>query len=542
MGLLAGILSKDQSDISEFLYKMAFKLRHRGNSSLCLLAKDAMGWQSIICKSLKEILETKASFGIVGSHLILDTKNETIPYVDCQENDYLLLDGRIFNNQQIQNEMKEKHRGNLNNSGIIIHFVEELLKKNYKIPEILKKLFNLIEGMYAGTLILKDQVFLFRDLIGIKPLYLNFGPKYIAFASEKKALWIAGFKQNIKPLIPGYVVRITERGFPTIYNRVFNNRGIDKQPLQYYCNILLKLLNDNLLKLEPKNPFYLLLSGGIDSSLLAAALKSKDIKFNSLVIGSERSKDIPAAQDVANFLDLPLEIKKFDVTELEKIIPLLIYSLESTDEKKINIAFPLFFASNYLQDKGYKVIFTGQGADEIFGGYERHEIKFKEDPNSFQGSLWEDIKNLPRVNLQRDDAVSMANTVELRLPYLNRRFVEFCMQIPPSFKIKPPIRKFILRQVGKKIGLSDKIIQIPKRAIQFSSGSYEILKKLAKKYGFTKNFALNNGFFSPTQLFIDSLSYFIGFPNIEPKVIKFMEKSSIKWPESFFKYKNIVNS
>ena len=155
--------------------------------------------------------------------------------------------------------------------------------------------------------------------------------------------------------------------------------------------------------------------------------------------------------------------------------------------------------------------------------------------------LWNDIEGLYLGNLQRDDAATMANTVELRLPYLSRRFIEFSMQIPPSFKIKPPIRKYILRHLGKKLGLSEKIIQKPKRAIQFSSGSYDILKKLAKNFGFTKDFALKNGFFSPTQLFIDSIAFHLGFPNINPKIAKFLEKSTINLPDSIFTYENIVN-
>ncbi len=542
MGLITGILSKDQSDISELLYKMSYKLRHRGNSEFSLFTKDFNGWKSINYNNPKEILSNRTSFGIVGRHLILDKKNETIPYTDCNEKNSLLLDGRIFNNSQLLKELKEPHKENIKNSGMILHLIEELEKRNLEITEILKKTLNQIEGMYAGALFIKDKIFLFRDLIGIKPLHLYASPKYIAFASEKKALWIAGFKQNIQPLIPGSVVRITEKGFSTIFKEEFNRRGIEKNSIGYYSEILLKLLNDNLLKIKPRVPFYLLLSGGIDSSLLAAALLRNKIKFNSLVIGNEKSKDIIAAQEVANSLDLSLEIKKFDVTDLEKIIPLLIYTLESTDEKKINIGFPLFLASNYLKAKGYNVAFAGQGADEIFGGYERHEIKIKEQPNNIQKALWEDIVNSPTVNLERDDAVSMVNTVELRLPYLNRRFIEFSMQIPPSYKIKAPIRKFILRKIGKEIGLSEKIIKKPKRAIQFSSGSYDILKKLAKKYGFTKNFAMKNGFFSPTQLFLDSLAYFIGFPNIETKVIKFIERSPIKWPESFYKYKNVTNN
>ena len=542
MGLIAGIVSRDRSDISDFLYRMAVKLRHRGNSSFCVCKKGGNGWEPVICENSEEILTLQMPFGIVGRHFIIDKNNETIPYTDCLNKRVLLLDGRFFNISELAHELQSNHKGNFVNSSIMLHIIEELGKKFFNFSEIFGKIFDLIEGMFAGTLILKENVFIFRDLIGIKPLYLYSGPKYIAFASEKKALWAAGLTQRIEPLRPGRVVRVAEKGFTSHFQAEFTQKGMATKQLEYYSKMLLQRLKQTLVKLKPGNPFYLLLSGGIDSTLLAILLKKLDLRFNSLVIGTEKSKDIQAAEKAANFLGQPLEILKFDVPTLEETLPLLIYHVESRDEKKLNIAFPLFHASNYLHKKNCSVIFTGQGADELFGGYERHEIQFQEDPDKLQDLLWDDVRNLYLGNLQRDDGASMANTVELRLPYLTRKLIELAMQIPPSLKIQTPIRKYILRHIGKQIGLSEAIVQQPKRAIQFSSGSYDTLKKLAKQFGFSKDFVLKSGFFSPTQLFIDSFAYRLGFPNIDPKVIKFVEQTKIDWPDSILKHENLVNT
>lgn len=542
MGLIAGIGSRDRSDISDLLQRMAIKLRHRGDAPFCVCKKGLDGWERVTCGKAEEISSIKSSFGLVGRHLTFDEENEASVYSDCQQERFLLLDGRIFNTLELQKELKDEHNGNLMSPSVILHLIEELQKKIFNFSAVFGKIFDLLEGMFAAALILKEHLFIFRDLIGIKPLYLYSGPKYVAFASEKKALWAAGLTQRIQPLRPGRVMRVAEKGFTSHYQAEFPNKKFGANQLEYYNELLLQGLRETLMKLNPKNRFYLLLSGGIDSTLLAALLKELALDFNSLVIGTEKSKDIQAAQQAADFLTLPLEVLKFNVSTLEELLPLLIYHVESRDEKKLNIAFPLFHASNYLSKKNYRLVLTGQGADELFGGYKRHEIQFQEDPLKLHTMLWEDVENLYTGNLQRDDAASMANGVELRLPYLNRRFIEVAMLVPPQLKVRPPQRKYILRHLGKSIGLSEKIAQQPKRAIQFSSGSYETLKKLAKRCGFTKNFALKNEFFSPTQLFIDSIAYLLGFPNIDPKVKKFVEKTRINWPDSFLKYENRVNT
>ncbi|MFX1297042.1 MAG: asparagine synthase-related protein [Promethearchaeota archaeon] len=541
MGLIAGICSRNQSDVSELLYRMAIKIQHRGDSPFCICIKHENAWESMVCENPKEILDFKIHFGIIGRHLVLDHENETIPYSDCQNKSFFLIDGQIFNLTQIAQELTSVHKGNLANPGVVLHLFEELREKIIDFSHIFEKLLMLMEGIYTGTFILKEHVFIFRDLIGIKPLYTYLGPKYIAFASEKKALWGTGFKRYIKSLQPGRIVQVTEKGFTSYFQAEFNWKEIEKGSLTYYTENLLQLLRNNILKLKPVNPFSLLLSGGIDSTLLAALLTKIGINFHSLVIGSEKSKDIQTAQQAAESLGIPLEILKFNITTLEELLPLLIYHVESSNEKKLNIAFPLFLASYHLKNQKYKVVFTGQGADEIFGGYRRYEIQLLKDPRKLQNILRDDIQNLYLGNLQRDDAVSMAYTLELRLPYLTQDLIEFSMQIPASWKIQPPVRKYILRQVGKKIGLSEEYIKQPKRAIQFSSGSHNTLKKLGKELGFTKDFTLKNGFFSPTQLFIDSLAYILGFPDIEPKIIKFVKQKSINWPDSFLKFKNIIN-
>ncbi len=542
MGLIAGIASRDGRDVSDLLYRMAFKLRHRGNSPFWVSGKGENDWESHICKKAEEIQSLKTPFGVVGRHFVIDKDPGVIPYRDRREKRSLLLDGRIFNVERIKGELKGDYRSDFVSPNVILDWIEEMQGRIFNFSQIYQKIFTLIEGMFAGTLILKNHVFILRDVVGIKPVYLYSGPEYVAFASEKKALWCIGLTQHIEPLPPGRVVRVAEKGFTSHYQACLKHRDIQHKSMEHYRGRLLQLLESTLEKMKPADPFYLLLSGGIDSTLLGALFKKMGVDFGVLVLGTEKSKDVQAAQKAADFLEQPLDIVNFDIAMLEEFLPHLLYHVEDRDEKKLNIAFPLFYGARYLKENGCNTVFTGQGADELFGGYERHEMQFHKDPSKLQSLLWEDVENTYQVNLQRDDAAAMANTMELRLPYLTREFIELVMQIPTSLKIKKATRKHILRQVGKSIGLPESITQQPKRAIQFSSGSYETLKKLAKHHGFTKRFVLNHGFFSPTQTFIDSVAYLLGFPNLDPKISAFVEKTRIDWPESILEHKNLVNT
>ncbi|MHA1264880.1 MAG: asparagine synthase-related protein [Candidatus Helarchaeota archaeon] len=540
MGFIAGCISRDGSDVSEILYRMAHKLKHRGNSPLCIFSRQNSGWEYKVVTKSSILLEEKCNFGVVGRHLEVEGREAAIPFCDCLNTRFLLLDGFIYNLHAVNMELRGVHKTFPEDPSLLVHLIEELQSKVFSFTAIFQKLYLLVEGMFAGALFLKNHLFIFRDIVGLKPLFLYSGPRYIAFASEKKALWNVGFTGQIESLRPGRVIRVDRRGFTSHFQATLQQHTIQKKPVEYYLETLKRLLSTAVKQGSSTKPFYVLLSGGIDSTIIAALCKKLELECKNLVVGSEKSKDIQAAQVVTDTLEQPLEILQFDMADLITWFPQLLYALEDRDEKKLNIAFPLFYGTQYIKRRGGLEALAGQGADELFGGYERYEVMFRENPARLQTALWKDVKNLSSVNLERDDAATMANGVELRLPYLTRATIEFAMQIPVTLKLRPPTRKYILRQLGKMLELPNAIVEQRKRAIQFSSGSYSTLKKLAKAVGFTKDFVLQHGFFSPTQTFIDSLAYLLGFPFINPKMAKFIDHARIHWPESFLEYRNWI--
>ena len=142
MGLLSGVCSRDQSDVSEFLYKMTVKLQHRGNSEFWLYNKELNGGDWIVFENPKEILSSKTSYGIIGRSIFLNRGDAECPYTDCHEKRFLLMDGAILNPTEIKEELNDTHSKNIADPSIILHLLEELQKRVFDFTTIFQKIFD----------------------------------------------------------------------------------------------------------------------------------------------------------------------------------------------------------------------------------------------------------------------------------------------------------------------------------------------------------------------------------------------------------------
>ncbi len=152
---------------------------------------------------------------------------------------------------------------------------------------------------------------------------------------------------------------------------------------------------------------------------------------------------------------------------------------------------------------------SGQGSDELFGGYSKYERVVRLwGYEKLHERLWEDIMDIAQKNLQRDYAASMANTVEMRLPFLDLEIIRYAMGIPPEYKIKRNnskfIRKYILRSVAKRLNIPKEVVNRQKTAIQYGSGSWKALKILAQKEGFSRQLAKKHGYKNNLQMFVEN--------------------------------------
>ncbi len=338
-----------------------------------------------------------------------------------------------------------------------------------------------LDGDYAFAYAGNSKLHLARDSAGVKPLFYAKNGELFAFASEKKALYAIEMNE-IRSLKPGHMLifsaeKITEK-------RVMGfNAG---EPV---CDetIASKALCEAIQRAVEKRrytPCAVAFSGGLDSSLIAALCPDAELYS----VGMAGSHDISQTEKAAKLLGLSdkLHLHELTTDEVESALPAVIRAVESNDPLKVSIAVPLFFASGDARNGGIRVMLSGQGADELFAGYKRYESM---NPAELELALRKDLDNISENNLERDDAVTMANGVEIRVPYLDREVVELALRTAPELKIHNGIRKYILRQAAKKF-LPDELVFKEKKAAQYSSGVHSALVKLARKNGFTGERAL----------------------------------------------------
>lgn len=336
-----------------------------------------------------------------------------------------------------------------------------------------------IRGMFSFVLydMKKNIIIAARDHIGITSLYYAEDEvnDTIMFASEMKSL--VDLSDNIKNFEPGNMY--INRSFFNYYQPNWKNTEIIPTGLINYDEIKQKLINSVLKHTMSDAPIGILLSGGLDSSLIASIMyhlkKNKLINnpIKTFTIGLEDASDIIAAEKVADFLETDHSTYNFSAEDGIDILENIIYHLETYDITTIRAAIPLYLLSMQIkEDTDIKVLLSGETADEIFGGY----LYFHKCPNreEMQYELVDKVNALHKYDLLRAHKSVLANTIELRVPFADHDYIDHIMNIDPKYKMidkngENNIEKYILRKAfDNKEFLPDEILWRVKE--QFSDG------------------------------------------------------------------------
>jgi asparagine synthase (glutamine-hydrolysing) len=223
-------------------------------------------------------------------------------------------------------------------------------------------------------------------------------------------------------------------------------------------------------------PLGAFLSGGLDSSLIVAlARRAMGRPIHTFSVGLAGSRDLEAARLVADHVGTIHHEYELTVDEVMAKLPDIIRHLESYDRDLVRSAIPCYFTSR-LAAQNVKVILTGEGADELFAGY----TYYKDMPNLddvLHRELRRSVSSLHNVNLQRVDRLTMAHSIEGRVPFLDLEMIELGQEIPAALKLKgdPPVEKWILRQAFDDL-LPREIVWREKEQFDEGSGTVDLLK------------------------------------------------------------------
>ncbi|NHM02191.1 asparagine synthase B [Flavobacterium difficile] len=378
---------------------------------------------------------------------------------------WMIHNGEIYNHQELRDTILRNHTfRTTSDSEVIVHLYEEF---GYDFC-------NFLDGMFAFVVIDGDDYIAARDPLGIKPLYYGIderGRKY--FASEMKA--IADQCTTFSTFPPGHIY--TEKtGFVKYYQPEWEDASKAIEEIDYES--IRKILTQAVQKrLMADVPFGVLLSGGLDSSLTSSIacrlLEGTGQKIHSFSIGLDaNSPDTKAARKVAKFIGTEHHEIHFTIEQGIEILEKLIWHLETYDVTSIRASTPMYFLSKAITEKGIKMVLSGEGADEVFGGY----LYFRNAPSAadFQQETIDRVQKLFTADLLRADKSTMAHGLEARVPFLDKAFLELAIKIKPEEKQPKTyegIEKYILRKAfdtPEKPYLPEEVLWRQKE--QFSDG------------------------------------------------------------------------
>lgn len=373
----------------------------------------------------------------------------------CEEEQIVFaVNGEILNHAQLRRTYASKYKFKSSSDSEIIGFLYNYFQGD---PQFLQ----MLEGMWALIIydIKKNTFLIAKDHVGIIPLYYGLGLKgEIYVSSEMKT--ISDHCKFIELVYPGHYLTnsmVQTKWYSPLWH---NNLKIPESEvnLTELQNNLINAIRENL---HGDVPFGILISGGIDSSLIAAItkrlidsniidLKHKKMKeIHTFCIGLKNSGDLQASRKVAEYLGTNHHEIIYEKKEAFDCLEQVIYHTETFVPLLVAGCVPMYLLAKKIKELelGIKFVLAGEGADELFGGYS--SFYYAPNPEEFHKELIKKINNLYKFDLLRANKAFMAHGIELRPPFLHKPFVEYIMQIAPQYKMPMNntlnIEKYILR-------------------------------------------------------------------------------------------------
>jgi asparagine synthase (glutamine-hydrolysing) len=477
---LVGLLSLKGENVYSLIVEMLKTLAHRGPSRVWL----SFGGRVIhLSKRLDGVEAHETSWAIGGNLMETDGVDGLEPRFSKPGRRLLLAGaGSLFAVEGFPPPPSPK--------GHSWSEVSEAFQRGWdgSLGEALGRVMRRLYGSYILAVASEGRIAFGRDPVGAEPLYFGVNRHLVGFASEGKALWKVGIGET-KALPSGFVGEASSSGLRVFEACKLPEKRAEVTEMEEAAErVHRRLLEACRLRAEGLRKVGVFYSGGLDSSLIALALRRLGLEVTLLVSGLEGSRDVESAEEAAGRLGLKLKITPFDRKDVEAQLERLVYSIERCGPMDVAVTLPLYFSSQAAEEEELKNVFSGQGCDELFGGYHRY-LKILQE-KGFEGlekALWQDVQGLAG-SLERDNMATAAGGVRIHFPAADLRVVGEAGRIHPRLKVssgEDRLRKQVLRRVAEKMGAPSFIVKMPKKAVQYGSGSQRILKLLAREKGET---------------------------------------------------------
>ncbi|MGI8945424.1 MAG: asparagine synthase (glutamine-hydrolyzing) [Thermoleophilaceae bacterium] len=440
---------------------------------------------------------------------IVDVEGGRQPLISEEPEMWLVGNGEIYNHEDVRQTLDGQIFSTRSDNEVALHLIGE------RGPGAIDELSGMYAFLAAGT----DGRFLAaRDPVGIKPLYWARRDRDIRFASEMSA-----FDPAWLPLVevfpPGHywtpeagLVRF-EHAVPSRSLKPYPGPDSPDAPipddmLRETRELIVTAIDRQMMGDVPVGVF---LSGGLDSSLVAAVagdyLRARGKRLQTFAVGTEGSGDLLAARAAAEHLGTEHRERVYTADDAVTILPEVVRAIESFDPSLVRSAVPNYLLAE-LAATHVKVVLTGEGADEIFAGYGYYHRDFPEEAD-LHDELVRTIEGLHNLNLQRADRVTMAHSLEARVPFLDREVIAFGLHLPAGWKVAGPGRpeKRLLRQAFDG-WLPHDLLWRKKEEFGTGSGAQEVLTEAVEATVTDEELAAERGQLDPPIRGKEELAYY----------------------------------
>lgn len=426
-------IHKDTSAWRKQALEMSKRIRHRGPD-----------WSGIYQGKTAILAHERLS--------IVDPASGGQPLVSPDGKVILCVNGEIYNHRELREQLKGAYDFQTGSDCEVIlalyqqkgiHFLDDL------------------NGIFAFALYdeAKDVYLIARDPIGVIPLYIGFDNQgHLMVSSELKGL--EGLATQYKPFLPGHYFYSEERELIRWYERDWMKYEQVKNNAASVTTLQTALQQAVQRQLMSDVPYGVLLSGGLDSSITSAIAKKYAAKrietdgkadawwpqLHSFAIGLKGAPDLAAARNAADALGTIHHEIHYTVQEGLDALRDVIYHIETYDVTTVRASTPMYLLARVIRSMGIKMVLSGEGADEVFGGY----LYFHKAPDAkaFHEETLRKLSKLYLYDCLRANKSLCAWGVEGRVPFLDNEFLDVAMRLNPASKMCPgqTIEKKILRE------------------------------------------------------------------------------------------------
>ena len=435
-------IKKQSEQLRQQALEMSRRIRHRGPD-----------WSGIWCGGSAILAHERLS--------IVDPQSGGQPLFSEDRLQVLAVNGEIYNHQAIRREYEGRYTFSTGSDcEVILALYRDAVRAGGSQEDFIRMLERL-NGIFAFALYdaERDEYLVARDPIGVIPLYIGKDAQgHICVASELKAL--EGICTEYEPFLPGHFLSSRAGHVERWYTRDWFKYDAVKDNKADVAELRKALEAAVKRQLMSDVPYGVLLSGGLDSSVISAIAKKNAARrietddqqeawwprLHSFAVGLKGAPDLAKAREVADHIGTVHHEINYTVQEGLDAIRDVIYFIETYDVTTVRASTPMYLLARVIRSMGIKMVLSGEGADEVFGGY----LYFHKAPDA-QAFHEETVRKLSKLHLYdclRANKSLAAWGVEGRVPFLDKEFLDVAMRMNPAAKMCPghEIEKRVVRE------------------------------------------------------------------------------------------------